>query len=130
MIILKCLQKPVDLRYRSAQQLADAVELLKSLTNDMLKAMGEQNIDLALANSVKYLDVFGNIVIAWLWLWQGQIAAKALANNPHEADENFYRGKLQAMQYFFRYDLPEIKAWADLLSSVDDTCFNMKNEWF
>lgn len=114
----------------AAQQLADAVELLKSLTNDMLKAMGEQEIDLALANSVKYLDVFGNIVIAWLWLWQGQIAAKALANNPHEADENFYRGKLQAMQYFFRYDLPEIKAWADLLSSVDDTCFNMKNEWF
>ena len=83
-----------------------------------------------MSNSAKYLDLFGNVVIAWLWLKQGIIASKALADNPHQADQNFYRGKLQAMKYFFRFELPEINAWAKILTDLDDTCYEMSADWF
>ena len=92
--------------------------------------MLEKNIDLVLANSVKYLDMFGHVVIAWLWLKQGVVAARAMENSPHESDGSFYRGKLQAMRYFFRYELPETEVWGALLRELDDTCYEMEADWF
>ncbi len=114
----------------SADQLGTAIDTLKAVTEFLLGAMLERNIDLVLANSVKYLELFGNVVIAWIWLKQGVAAAQGLAGNPHAADENFYRGKLQAMRYFFLYELPEIDAWAALLMSLDDTTYAMQADWF
>ena len=113
-----------------ADELESAVGTLKEVTDFLLGSMLEKNIDLVLANSVKYLDVFGNVVIAWMWLKQGVAASKGLACASSAADENFYRGKLQAMRYFFRYELPEINAWANLLMALDDTTHSMKVDWF
>ena len=113
-----------------ADELEAAIVTLKQVTEFLLGSMLEKNIDLVLANSVKYLDLFGNVVLAWIWLKQGIVAAQGLAANPHEADENFYRGKLQAMQYFFRFELPEIGPWAKLLLAMDDTTYEMKPDWF
>jgi butyryl-CoA dehydrogenase len=79
---------------------------------------------------VKYLELFGHVVVAWLWLKQGIVASAALAQQPHQSDENFYRGKLQAMRYFFRFELPEIEPWAKLLSDLDSTCYDMQPQWF
>ncbi len=113
-----------------AHELEAAVATVNQTTEFLLAAMGEQDIDLVLANSVKYLDMFGHVVIAWMWLRQGLVASAALAGQPHDADVAFYRGKLQAMRYFFRYELPEIGAWSTLLMNLDDTCLGMQNDWF
>jgi hypothetical protein len=113
-----------------ADELETAIETLKQVTEFMLGSMLEKNIDLVLANSVKYLDLFGHVVLAWIWLKQGIVAAAGLEATPHAADENFYRGKLQALRYFFRYELPEINPWANLLMSLDDTTHSMKADWF
>jgi butyryl-CoA dehydrogenase len=108
-----------------AAQLTAALATLQRTTESLLGAMMEKPIDLALANSVKYLDMFGHVVIAWLWLKQGLVAQSKL-----DADPGFYQGKLQAMRYFFRYELPLIEAWSKVLVDLDSTCFDMKDEWF
>ena len=113
-----------------AFQLEQACVQLTTTTELLSVAMVERNIDLALSNSVKYLDMFGNIVIAWTWLKLGAVAEAGLANTEHDPDRDFYKGKLQAMQYFYRFELPEIYAWAALLSDLDDTCYTMQKEWF
>jgi len=113
-----------------ADELEDAIATLQQVTEFLLGSMLEKNIDLVLANSVKYLDLFGNVVLAWIWLMQGVVAAQALDANPHEIDESFYRGKLQAMRYFFRFELPEIEPWAKLLLALDDTSYEMAVDWF
>jgi butyryl-CoA dehydrogenase len=113
-----------------AQQLQDAVVVLNDTTMTLVKAMGVENIDLVLANSVKYLELFGNVVVAWMWLRQGLVASRALAAKPHLEDQHFYRGKLQAMQYFYRFELVEIYPWAKLLCDLDDTTYNMQADWF
>ena len=120
----------LDATAAAAAQLEDAIATLKQTTEFLLGSMLEKNIDLVLANSVKYLELFGNVVIAWIWLWQGVIAAKALSVDVHESEESFYRGKLQAMRYFFNYELPEIEVWAKILTDLDDTCYEMKADWF
>jgi len=109
-----------------ADEMAAALASLERVTEFLLGAMPEQNIDLVLANSVKYLHFFGHVLIAWMWLKQGLVASAALAAGPHESDCDFYQGKLQALRYFFRYELPETEAWAALLVELDDTCYAMQ----
>jgi len=113
-----------------AGELTTAIATLKQVTEFLLGSMLDKNIDLVLANSVKYLDLFGNVVLAWIWLKQGIVASKGLAGKPHTADENFYRGKLQALRYFYRFELPEIGPWAKLLMDLDDTTYAMSPDWF
>jgi butyryl-CoA dehydrogenase len=122
--------RELSLLAEHAGELSDAIATLKQVTEFLLGSMMEKNIDLVLANSVKYLDLFGNVVIAWIWLKQGVVAARALEGSPHETDEKFYRGKLQAMRYFFRYELPEIGPWAKLLMDLDATTYEMAVDWF
>jgi len=111
-------------------QLTDAVHTLEKTTQAVLKAMSTKNIDLALANSVKYLELFGHVIIAWLWLKQGVVVTKALEKQPHQEDVNFYNGKLQALQYFYRFELPEIAIWSTLLMNTDSSTYDMQVEWF
>jgi hypothetical protein len=70
------------------------------------------------------------VVIAWLWLMQGVVADRALADQPHDDDRKFYRGKLQALRYFFRFELPQIYAWSKLLTDLDSTSYEMNPDWF
>jgi hypothetical protein len=73
----------------------------------------------ALANATPYLQAFGHTVIAWMWLDVAIAAARALeAGGPPGAD--FHRGKLHATRYFFRYELPKIGAWLDVVARRDD----------
>ncbi len=80
------------------------------------------DVDAALANSAVYLEAFGHIVIAWIWLEQ------LLAAEGRKGD--FYDGKRQAARFFFRYELPRTAAQLDLLESLDRTTLEMKDNWF
>ena len=105
-----------------------AVKDLQHTTTSLLSAMTSQDIDLVMANSVRYLEFFGHVVVGWMWLRQGMTAAKALEKASD--DDAFYKGKLQAMNYFARWELPQTAVWADLLCGLDDTTYAMQADWF
>ena len=88
-----------------------------------------ENADLALANASVYLEAFGHIVMAWIWLEQALIA-NAGQTKASADDAAFYRGKVQAARFFFRWELPKVDAMLALLSSVDATTLDMRDEWF
>lgn len=110
--------------------LARAIARLEETTTALMTVAATENPDLAMANSVEYLDFFGNVVVAWVWLKMGAVASKGLDNLAHDSDEAFYRGKLQAMKFFFEYQLPKVYASADLLCSANRTTFDMQEDWF
>ncbi|WP_027874318.1 acyl-CoA dehydrogenase [Spongiibacter marinus] len=113
-----------------AGQLEAAIQRLAKTTETLLAAMADTDIDKVLANSVIYLELFGHVVVAWLWLKQGLVASAALAESEHSDEQNFYRGKLQAMRYFFSVELPHTKRWSALLEQGEDSAFVMRDEWF
>lgn len=100
-------------------------ETLVSTTAALAKAAGEPR--LYLANASLYLELAGHVVVAWIWLSQAVAARRALATG---ADGAFYEGKLAACRFFFAWELPRIAHWASVLSSLDRTCLDMKDEWF
>ena len=102
-----------------ADHLDTAWRRLVSVTASMF-ASGD--VDAALANSAVYLEAFGHIVIAWIWLEQVLTA--------HGRHGDFYDGKRQAARFFFRYELPRTAAQLDLLAGLDRTTLEMRDEWF
>ena len=92
----------------AGQSLADAKKQLETVAGALFKIAGQGKIDAFLADATLFLEFFGLIVISWQWLIQGIAAEKALAAKPSRKEERFYRGKLFAMHYFFRYELPRI----------------------
>jgi alkylation response protein AidB-like acyl-CoA dehydrogenase len=94
-------------------------ERLVAVTSGMF---GSGDVEAALANSAVYLEAFGHVVVAWMWLEQFVAAAGRSGD--------FYDGKRQAARFFFRYELPRTAAQLDLLESLDHTTLDMRDGWF
>ena len=96
------------------------------------KLFAANDLDKTLANASVYLEMFGHIVVTWVWLKQAVVAARALESgkNLAPAEVAFYRGKLQAAQFFFHWELPKCTGWCDLLDSIDTTTLDMQDAWF
>jgi Acetyl-CoA dehydrogenase C-terminal like/Acyl-CoA dehydrogenase, C-terminal domain len=84
--------------------------------------------DEALANATPYLQAFGHVVLAWVWLDVALCAQQRLAD--HAADADLLRGLLAAETYFFHYELPRIGAWLAVVETRDATCRTMDEAWF
>jgi len=113
-----------------AAALEESIKTLDTTTMALLGTLGKGEVDLGMANATLYLDVFGRILVSWIWIKQAQIADKALAGDLHADEQSFYQGKIQAAQYYIRWELPEIHHQAQLLQQNDDTCLAMQDAWF
>ncbi|MDG0970079.1 MAG: acyl-CoA dehydrogenase [Porticoccaceae bacterium] len=108
------------------QQLIDAL----SLTEGTITAVDKANDpSLALANATLFLDAMGHLVVAWMWLKQGVAALEGKAKGD-TADTAFYNGKIAAMRYFFRYELPKISASMHVVAELDSTCYDLTADQF
>jgi len=77
----------------------------------------------ALANAVPYMQAFGHTVLAWIWL---DVALTALGAASDVANQ----GRLLATRFFFRYELPKIGAWLNVVQTRDLTCADFPEEAF
>ncbi|MFM8345197.1 MAG: acyl-CoA dehydrogenase, partial [Betaproteobacteria bacterium] len=75
----------------------------------------------ALANATPYLQAFGHVVIAWVWL---DVALSAASDSPQ------HQGLRAANRYFYEYELPKIGPWLQVVSSRQDVCRTMQDDWF
>ncbi|MCU0296612.1 MAG: acyl-CoA dehydrogenase [Candidatus Nanopelagicales bacterium] len=107
----------MDLRDQ-AQALRAAAGRLAQTT---MTVWGSMDPDLALANATIYLEAFGHVVVAWLWLEQMLAAAGKTGA--------FYDGKRAAGRYFFAYELPRTTAQFDLLGQLDRTVLDLDSGW-
>jgi butyryl-CoA dehydrogenase len=114
-----------------ANALGDAWRDLNATLEALLPTLAQET-ERALANANAFLEAFGHIVIAWTWLRQAVVASAALADARSEAetDADFYRGKLHACQWFFRWELPRVALMLATLRSLDDTTLGMAPQWF
>ncbi len=76
----------------------------------------------ALANAVPYLQAFGHVVVAWLWL---DIAARE-----HGRADPGAVGRRFAMRYFFGHELAKVDAWLTPVAARDLTCLQAPADCF
>ena len=117
--------------------LAEHCDMLEAITGEIEAATAaigaaraEGRIGDSLANASLYLNALGHVVVSWLWLRQARAADAALQQGAAEDAAAFYRGKLAACRYFFRYELAGMRPAITLLARVDTTCAEMDADMF
>jgi butyryl-CoA dehydrogenase len=106
-----------------ARALGEALERIGSATR---AAWATGNPQEALANAVPYMQAFGHVVLAWIWL---DVAQHALARDAARALPATV-GRLGAADFFFHYELPKIGAWLQVVERRDPTCAALPEEAF
>ncbi|HEY8508548.1 MAG TPA: acyl-CoA dehydrogenase [Steroidobacteraceae bacterium] len=117
-------------RAASIAELADHAAALREAWSRVLRVtkslQSVTDATVRLANASCYLDAFGHVVVAWLWLDQA-ISAMHGIGGPESA---FYRGKLGTCRYFYKWELPRIDRWLGLLDPIDRTVLDFPDEEF
>jgi alkylation response protein AidB-like acyl-CoA dehydrogenase len=99
-----------------AKETADLQPLAETLEK-ALQRLGEVAMHLgATAMSPKVLTAFafanglletaGDVVMGWMLLWRGAVAAAQMANGAKKKDESFYQGQIKSAQFFIQTLLP------------------------
>jgi len=106
-----------------ADQLAQALQDVAEATQ---AAWATGNPGEALANAVPYMQAFGHVVLAWIWLdvARSVLAADAALSIAANA------GRMGAARYFFHYELPKIGAWLGVVRTRDATCAALAEDAF
>lgn len=113
------------------QAMADETAALRAGLGDMCNTVKTvhacDDVEQKLANATPFLDAFGHLVIAWMWLKQG-LAIQARLDRGD--DTPFERGKLRAMRYFYRHELPRTRHAFRLVRDLDRTCLDAGEDEF
>jgi len=102
-----------------ATQLGAAVQRLGAATKS---AWATGVPEEALANATPYLQAFGHVVIAWMWL-DVALAARTSGTARRE-------GARAACRYFYAYELPLVEGWLKVVSGREAVCREMHDDWF
>ncbi|WP_076997781.1 acyl-CoA dehydrogenase [Variovorax sp. KK3] len=106
-----------------AEALTRALQRIGSATR---AAWSTGNPQEALANAVPYMQAFGHVVLAWIWLDVAEHALRADTSKALPAT----LGRLGATDYFFHYELPKIDAWLQVVERRDPTCAALPEDAF
>ena len=103
--------------------LGGMVQRLSEVTQALWSA---GDVNRTLANATVYLEAFGHVVLAWIWLEQSLVASA----NYRDSESAFYHGKWQACRYFYIFELPKVVPMLELLESLDTTTLDTDTAWF
>jgi alkylation response protein AidB-like acyl-CoA dehydrogenase len=83
------------------------------------------------ANATPFLMLMGQVVMAWMLLWQAGVAKEKLAApEVGGTDRSFYEGKVASARYFIKHVLPEVDAAAKAIKSEDLSMMELSEEAF
>jgi alkylation response protein AidB-like acyl-CoA dehydrogenase len=111
------------------QQLAEGLAVLQDVTASLQQQVAA-NADLGLSNATAYLDLFGRVLVGWVWLRQAMLAEGALQRGVVGDEVDFYRGKLHTARYYMQWELAPLHGIAQLLCAGNSACHDMQARWF
>ncbi|MEN8210126.1 MAG: acyl-CoA dehydrogenase, partial [Thermodesulfobacteriota bacterium] len=109
-----------------AISLGNAVSKFSRLARQLDRSAKSEDIFTAYSFACMFLEVTGDITMAWMLLWRAMIAEKKLNNNPRKKDIDFYKGQLNSAEFFIRSFLPislgKMDSIMDSCSAAVDIC--------
>ena len=82
----------------------------------------------ACANAYPFMEVAGDVVMAWMLLWRSDIAAAKLAENGKDAA--FYKGQIKALDYFVNSVLPTSQGKMRAILGASDAGATIEEAYF
>ena len=125
-----------DIRKATAPALAEFATQLRvdldrvlATTKDIIGNAKPGQMGRYLANASSCLDMYGHLVIAWMWLRQAMAAHKRLDAGNAGAAEAFLQGKLAACRFFYRHEMKRLDHWLPIVAAQDATVLETNPDW-
>jgi hypothetical protein len=113
-----------------SSQLTPAVDMLEKTAAHLKAAMTSPDVKTPFAFAFPFLEVTGDIIMAWMLLWRANIATDKLQNNAKKKDEAYYKGMIKTAAFFIYNVLPvsmgkmnTILTGNSAAIEIDDACF-------
>ena len=85
---------------RAADRTVEAARGLGSAAASLAERFGKGDLEAPLLNAKPFLDAMGTVVVAWLLLWEAEVAAEKLGAGGEGPDGDFLRSKVLGALYF------------------------------
>lgn len=112
----KCIAKLQPL----ATDTQTASDKLKEAAIHIGKTARSEEMMTAFAYAYPFMDVTGDVVMAWMLLWRAVVAAQKLAGKAKKKDVAFYEGQLNSARFFIKSVLPVTLGKAAVILAGDD----------
>ena len=104
-----------------ALNLDKALGQLKEVAQNIGAVLRSENMMTAFANATPFLDVTGDVIMAWMHLWRAVVVIEKLEQKPKKKDIEFYNGLLKSAQFFINTILPVSRGKMDVIIANDTT---------
>ena len=93
------------------------------------KAMSPKVLS-AFAYAHPFMEASGDVVMAWMLLWRGVVAATQLEKGAKKKDQAFYEGQMKSVQYFTQAVLPITMGKMDAIMTTCEAPIEMTEDAF
>lgn len=121
-----------------------ALERTKAMAETLEKALGRvgeaamhlaatamsPDVAVAFANATQFLDVTGDVVMAWMLTWRATLAAKNLDNPAKKKEAAFYEGQIKSAEFFTQTVLPVTHGRVDAIFNNCRAVVDISDESF
>ncbi len=122
--------KEIDSITAFGDRLEHAVQRLGETALHIGKAAGSDNVMEAFAFAHPFMEVTGDVVMAWLLVWRASVAAQKLTEDAKKKDAAFYEGQLKSAQFFVNTVLPVTFGKMDAILACDGAAVEMSEDGF
>ncbi|MGD8990037.1 MAG: acyl-CoA dehydrogenase [Desulfobacterales bacterium] len=84
----------------------------------------------AFAHAYSFMEVCGDVVLAWLLLWRATIAAQNLENGARKKDVAFYEGQIKSAEFFVHSILPVSTGKMNVILAADTAAIDISEDAF
>ena len=110
-----------------AKNLAEKIDLTQKVLKKLMPLALKGDYERFLADASVFMEFFSLIIMSWSWL---DIAVKVnnLNGNTHY-NSALLKGKIEAMKYFFLYELPKTTGLAEILMNLSDVTIKKDEDY-
>ena len=118
----------------SLADLADRVNGTVGKLGDVAMHMGKTlmsgKVMDAFAFAYPFMEVMGDVVMAWMLLWRASIAVKRLEEGTKKKDQDFYEGQTKSAEFFIHSILPVSMGKMDAILNGNDAVNRISEDAF
>ena len=110
-----------------AKKLSEKIDLTQKVLNKLMPLALKGDYERFLADASIFMEFFSLIIVSWSWLDIGITAKNQLEKNHY--DSALLKGKLEAMKYFFSYELPKTTGLAEILMNTSEITIKKQEDF-
>ena len=115
---------------KQASDLDSAVDRLGEVAMQLGKIAMSPDVKVAFAHSLPFLEVMGDVIMAWMLVWRASVAARKLEAGCSKSDTAFYNGQVKTAEFFLSTVLPGTMGRMNAITGMCPAAIEIDDEGF